>query len=160
MNRIGLLVLVIAGLASADMLGYQGKVRIQDEGGDYLVVHEHDWKSKRSSLRILNNKTKKDTTIYGVGAFTKITLNQEYGWIIMLSEIKLNNTDQMVVYDTSGNIHFNWVFRCKTLPPNTGCSESVTNYVRWFDPHSKIRVEDKVIYIKAPNGSEMYFNTK
>lgn len=104
---------------------YGREITIDVKCGDYTIVHHHDWTEKTrekryrlwkegsdysdttndfSSIYCLNNRTGDTLFIKPCPAFTKILFDSLSNCIVGLSEIRVLNPFQLVIYSTSGEI--------------------------------------------------------
>jgi hypothetical protein len=139
--------------ASADGVGYAGVREISVDRGNRRLRHSHDWSAKGLAIGrdhsilaldpfsirntfgvvVLSDRTTGDVIFSAPSpALTLLWISDDERYLVGLSDIRLWNPIQVVVYDTVGRILAARAVECaaSAVP---GCGESVTNWVHWFD---------------------------
>lgn len=122
---IAILLLTSSVLCFSDDIAYGKKLKLMIENEKLTVIHYHDWSKdtndKRykmitthqnpflddndySYLECLDKKNSQQIFKKPVPALTKIQISNDSNYIIGLSNIKLDNPFQLVIFDKQGNL--------------------------------------------------------
>jgi hypothetical protein len=122
---LALFILGGAASAFADAAGYSEKVLLREESANYIVIHFHDWSSATHQerwkmisthqdpftaennyayLRCINKRTQQVIFQKPCPALTRIAISKDERYIAGISDIKLRNPYQMVVFSVKGEL--------------------------------------------------------
>lgn len=115
---IGLIAILLYLNAKADMVPYSEIYDITIENNIYVLHHHHDWSngtlttdiepfSERNSYSFLELTNKKNRNVVfrtPVPALTYIWISENSKYIVGLSQIKIDNPIQIVIFDVAGNL--------------------------------------------------------
>lgn len=120
--------LLLSSVLHADSTPYMAKKRVEFRRDHLVVVHEHDWghaavsamwelyisrpqrdlyfteKNQVSFLQLVNEETGKTLFRKPVPALTHVWISPDAKYVVGLSQIKLYNPWQFVVFDAAGNL--------------------------------------------------------
>ncbi len=148
------------GYGFADRVGYSEVFDCRAESSLLSVTHHHDWSIKTrdarwkmistdenpfteantySYIRVLDRISGKVLFQSPTPALRFLWISQDSKYIVGVSNIKLWNPIQVVVFNLAGNC----VFKKQVLASSfEGASSSVSNYVRWYkEPAPKIQLD-------------------
>jgi len=175
-TRIALWLLVaMSTSAHADMVGYNKVVDLWAEVGTLRAEHHHDWSyvardarwkmifstknpfsadNDYSYLRLRDNRTGAELLRRPVPALTHIWISPNSKYIVGISNVKLWNPYQLVVFSRSGNLLLERNMVGVKWP---GVWESVTNWINWYkEPVPQITVVEEgataTLSVEDPRG--------
>lgn len=133
--------LLIPGTAFADSVRYDKVVDVVAETSSLAARHHHHGSAGATwNITVEDRVSGRTTIIPGVPALTYLWIDPASSLVVGLSNIKLQNPYQLVVYSASGERlleqdmrGFDWARR----------TESVTNWVHWYrepDPDIVVRI--------------------
>jgi hypothetical protein len=117
-----------------DPIGYSEEVQLKVESTNYIIIHYHNWKesTRKSRYKMIStdqnpftplndyayilciNKTTKDTVFKSPSpALSKILISDDEKFIVGISNIKMWNPYQFVLFNTSGTL-----IKKKHITPN------------------------------------------
>lgn len=120
-----IIILIFTNTVFADPFDYSGALKLKIESKNYIVIHYHDWTSKTDHERYLmmtfdqnpfnkkNNyafvecidkKTGKTVFKKPSIALTRIHISADEKYIIGISNIKLDNPYQLVIFSAKGEL--------------------------------------------------------
>jgi len=147
--RIALPLLAASALL-ADAVGYRGIVNLREQTDVVVAEHHHDWsratedarfkmitttkdpftpENTYSYLRLLDRASGRELFKKPVPALTHLWISPDSRFVVGLSNVKLWNPYQIVVFDRSGRRLFEKSITSASWP---GVQESVTNAVIWY----------------------------
>jgi len=177
------LLFLFGSLLLADMVGYSKVSDIRTESDRLVAEHHHDWsrateparfkmitttkdpftaENTYSYLRVVDRATGKERFRAPVPALTLLWISPDSHFVVGLSNVKLWNPYQLVVFDASGRRLLAQDFTSDTRP---GITQSVTNAIFWFkEPNPTIRLAESgdsaVLSIEDPLGKIREFRFK
>ena len=155
--------LTVAGMTvKADLTAYNAVVNLSAAADTFTVRHHHDWslKKRQAFLEWTSRPEGKVLSRMPTPALTWLGVTNESRYVIGLSNIKLDNPYQLVVYTRDGGLllqrhitpnvacltpagyrelekkHANWDELIGNACPHPWLgrvTETVSNYVEWFD---------------------------
>jgi hypothetical protein len=147
--------------ARADAVGYAAVRNLRVESGTLVAEHHHDWsrateparfkmisttkdpftaENTYAYLRVSDKATGRELFKKPVSALTLLWISPDSRYVVGLSNVKLWNPYQIVVFDRAGRRVFERGINHASWP---GVQESVTNAVRWYkEPTPAIRLEE------------------
>ena len=160
--RIALWLLVaVSTSARADMIGYNKVVDLWAEAGTLRAEHHHDWSNAArdarwqmvfstknpfsgdndySYLRLRDNATDTELFRRPVPALTHIWISPNSKYVVGISNVKLRNPYQLVVFSISGDLLLKRNLVGTIWP---GEWESVTNWIKWYkEPVPQITIDE------------------
>ena len=161
--------------ARADSFGYAGVVDLAAVRGRFRVDHHHDWtrnplrcwtvfcvdqdvfaaENTYSWLVLTDQEGSRQLFRAPVPALTHLWISPDGRFIVGLSNIKLRNPAQVVVFNVRGD---RLLARAVDYSTFRGVEESVTNWVRWYkEPTPQISIEttsDGLLLSVQSNDSE------
>ena len=157
----GVSLLLGSSLALGDAVGYSKIVDVRAETGAVVAEHHHDWsratqdarwkmisttkdpftvENTYSYLRLIEKASGRELFKKPVPALTHLWISPDSRYVVGLSNIKLNNPYQLVVFSRSGRRVLERSITSATWPT---VMESVTNAVLWYkEPTPTIGLED------------------
>jgi len=173
----------LASLAQADRVGYSSIFDCKAENELLYAEHHHDWSEATSAARwemisttknvfTSNNsyaglvvRNKRDhAQLFRVPtpALTHLWISDDSRFIVGISNIKLDNPIQVVVFNMKGTLVLAKSVADGDFP---GVSESVSNWVHWYkEPQPRISIETKgdfsSLHIEGNSGVDRVFTFK
>lgn len=175
---LAVFVMVCASSVAIADAPYTQSVQLGVESTSLLLEHTHDWGAKsRETIVEKRGDPRTDPfsplNTYGTirlrdrssglilfeapsPAFTHLWISADESYLVALSNLRVWNPYQAVVYDRSGQILVAASIGCESWPI-PGCRESTSNFVYWFDekdPALRV-IEDEefaVLVVKSPSG--------
>lgn len=170
-----LLMVWVSSSAQADRVRYDRVVHLSAETADQRVEHGHDWSDATRASRWKMISTTKDpftaennysylqlrekttgTVLFRrpVPALSHIWISADAKYVVGISNIKLWNPHQLVVYDRSGD---RLLERDLVGSHLTGVTGSVTNWIhRYKEPKPKIAISEDgtnaILVVEDPLG--------
>jgi hypothetical protein len=154
-----LLLALASSSANADSFAYDGVVNLSAEARDVRVEHGHDWSNATNDARWKMISTTKDpfsaennysylqlrekaagTVLFRrpVPALSHIWISPDAKYVVGISNIKIWNPYQLVVYSRSGDRLLELDLVDMTL---RGATQSVTNWIHWYkEPEPRIAI--------------------
>ena len=180
---IAVLMMSLASLARADAAGYSGIFDCRAENELLSAEHHHDWSEATRTARWQMISTTKDVftsnnvfaslvvrnkqhnaQLFKVPtpALTHLWISNDSRFIVGISNIKLWNPVQVVVFNTKGTLVLSKSVDLSSFP---GVSESVSNWVHWYkEPRPRISIETKgdyySLHVEGNNGVDRVFMFK
>lgn len=147
--------------AWSDFSGYAEIKKIEFETSDIRVVHWHDWSTQKNRdarwkmistdknpfsesntyayIQVFDKKSGNQLFKSPVPALTVIWASPDSNYIVGISNIKVWNPYQLVVFNKNGELLYKAAIDTKSYPD---ASESVTNWIRWYkEPVPKISLK-------------------
>jgi hypothetical protein len=151
--------------AIADIASYDEIVDLRADSSQLTVEHHHDWSKSTSdarwkmisgdrnpftpentyaSLKVVEKETGKTLFTAPVPALTYLWISADSRFIVGLSNIKIRNPYQLVVFDRAGHRLFQSdLMSLRTRLHWPAVSETVTNWVNWYmEPVPRISLLD------------------
>jgi hypothetical protein len=176
---IGLLV-AMSIPARADMIAYNKVVDLWAEAGSLRAEHYHDWSSDArdsrwqmmfsaknpfgadndySYLRLRDNVTDTELFRRPVPALTHIWISPNSKYVVGISNVKLRNPYQLVVFSKAGDLLLKRNMVGAIWP---GEWESVTNWINWYkEPVPQITIVEEgataTLSVEDPRGALRQF---
>jgi hypothetical protein len=147
-------------LAFGDIVSYSKIVDLRAETGVVVAEHHHDWsratqearwkmdsttkdpftaENTYSYLRLLDRASGRELFKKPVPALTHLWISPDSRYVVGLSNVKLSNPYQLVVFSRSGRRILERSITAASWPT---VGESVTNWVFWYkEPTPTIRLE-------------------
>jgi hypothetical protein len=151
--------LLAASALFADAVGYSAIVNLREQTDVVVAEHHHDWsratedarfkmisttkdpftqENTYSYLRLLDRASGRELFKKPVPALTHLWISPDSRFVVGLSNVKLWNPYQVVVFDRSGRRLFEKSITAASWP---GVQETVTNAVFWYkEPTPAIRL--------------------
>src|ERR1700737_3551700 len=151
--------LLAASALFADAVGYSAIVNLREQTDVVVAEHHHDWsratedarfkmisttkdpftqENTYSYLRLLDRASGRELFKKPVPALTHLWISPDSRFVVGLSNVKLWNPYQVVVFDRSGRRLFEKSITSASWP---GVQETVTNAVFWYkEPTPAIRL--------------------
>jgi hypothetical protein len=177
---IAILMMSLASLARADAVGYSGILDCRAESELLSAEHHHDWSeathaarwemisttkdvftsnNSYASLVVRNKQNHAQLFRVPTPALTQLWISNDSGFIVGISNIKLWNPVQVVVFNSQGALVLAKSVDSSSFP---GVSESASNWVHWYkEPQPRISIESKgdsySLHIEGNNGVDRVF---
>ncbi len=157
----GVIRLLAGSPAFGDAVGYNKVVDLRAESSVVVAEHHHDWsratqdarwkmisttkdpftaENTYAFLRLVGKASGRELFRKPVPALTHLWISPDSRYVVGLSDIKLDNPYQLVVFSRSGRRVFEKSINAATWP---SVQESVTNAVLWYkEPTPTIRLEE------------------
>ena len=180
---IAMLMMSLASLARADATGYSGIFDCRAENELLSAEHHHDWSeathaarwemisttkdvftsnNSYASLVVRNRQSQAQLFRVPTPALTHLWISNDSRFIVGISNIKLWNPVQVVVFNSKGALVLAKPVESSSFP---GVSESVSNWVYWYkEPQPRISIETKgdsySLHIEGNSGIDRVFMFK
>ena len=180
---IAIVMTALTSVAWADAVGYSGIVACKAESERLSAEHHHDWsqathdarwemisttrdvftsKNTYASLVVTDKESHEQLFKVPTPALTYLWISDDSRFIVGISNIKLWNPIQVVVFNASGALVLAKPVGQYSFP---GVGESVTNWVKWYkEPQPRISIESKgglyTLHIEGNNGEDREFTFK
>jgi hypothetical protein len=157
----GAAVLFAGAVVLADAIGYAKVVDLREETASVIAEHHHDWtrateaarfkmitgtrdpftaENTYSYLRLVDKASGREIFRAPVPALSQLWISPDSRFVVGLSNIKLWNPYQLVVFTRAGRRVLEKNFTSDTTH---GIQQSVTNWIGWFkEPVPAIRLEE------------------
>jgi hypothetical protein len=171
------------GYAFADRVGYSEVFDCKAETPLFSATHHHDWSSKThdarwqmistdenpfteantyANLRVVERATGKLVFQVPTPALRYLWVSPDNKFVVGISNIKLWNPIQVVVFNIAGKCLLKQKVVASTFE---GVTTSVSNYVTWYrEPSPKIRLDQRNgsihLFIESNSGPTRVFEFK
>lgn len=129
-----LAVALAADPANSDAAAYYGTVDLSVASTGLRAIHHHDWRKRESFIRLLNTQTGRILRESTSPPLTTLWVSPDSAYVVGLSNIKLDNSVQVLVMRADGEILLSRSVSCRdSIVDSPPCTESVTNWVSWYN---------------------------
>jgi hypothetical protein len=120
--------------ANADITAYAKSLQLTATGGPTRAEHQHDWRKREAVVRAFDAGSGKRLFERKSPALTTLWVTPDGEYVVGLSRIKFANPSQVFIVRKDGTLVHEQAVRCEELRASgTFCSESMTNFIHWFD---------------------------
>lgn len=123
---------LLAWSAHADVVAYYGTVDLEARATTLTAKHHHNWRERESYVELYETTSERLLFRQKSPPLTTLWISPDQKLVVGLSNIRLDNPIQIVVFGADGRVLLERSVRCGDDLATSTCSESVSNWVYWY----------------------------